>query len=68
MWIDETIGSRINELRTEQALERAPKVIATACPYCALMIDDGLKAKGREGEVVNLDIAELAAQALVPTH
>jgi Fe-S oxidoreductase len=66
MWMEESIGSRINVLRTEQALERAPKVIATACPYCAVMIDDGLKAKGRDGDVVNRDIAELMAQAIAP--
>ena len=67
MWMEESIGSRINVLRTEQALERAPKVIATACPYCAVMIDDGLKATGRDGDVVNRDIAELMAQAIAPT-
>jgi Fe-S oxidoreductase len=66
MWMEESIGSRINVQRTEQALERAPKVIATACPYCAVMIDDGLKAKGRDGDVVNRDIAELMAQAIAP--
>ena len=65
MWLEESIGTRINVLRTEQALSRAPKVIATACPYCALMIGDGLKALGRDADVVNKDIAELVAEALV---
>ena len=65
MWMEETIGSRINVLRTEQALAASPRVIATACPYCALMIDDGLKSLNREAEVVNKDIAELVAEALV---
>jgi Fe-S oxidoreductase len=65
MWMEESIGSRINELRTAQALETAPRVIATACPYCALMIDDGLKALGdKAAGVVNRDIAELVAEAL----
>lgn len=64
MWMEERVGSRINVLRVEQALERDPKVIATACPYCAVMIDDGLKAKGRDAEVVNRDIAELVAEAI----
>jgi len=66
MWLEETIGTRINVLRTEQALDRAPKVIATACPYCAVMIGDGLKALDREADVINRDIAELVAAALPP--
>ena len=66
MWMEETIGRRINELRVEQALPLAPAVIATACPYCAVMIGDGLKALGREGEIASLDVAELVAAALVP--
>jgi Fe-S oxidoreductase len=66
MWMEETIGRRINVLRVEQALPAAPQVIATACPYCAVMIGDGLKALGRDGEVAALDIAELVAAALLP--
>jgi len=65
MWLEETLGTRINVARTEQALAAAPKIVATACPYCAVMIGDGLKALGREAEVANKDIAELVAEALV---
>lgn len=66
MWLEETIGTRINVARTEQALQERPRVIATACPYCAVMIGDGIKALGREAEVSNKDIAELVAEALLP--
>ncbi len=66
MWLEETIGSRINVLRTEQALAQSPRVIATACPYCAVMLGDGLKALNRETEVLNKDIAELVAESLAP--
>ncbi|MFN7394964.1 MAG: heterodisulfide reductase-related iron-sulfur binding cluster, partial [bacterium] len=66
MWREETIGWRINVLRAEQLLEGSPAVVATACPYCALMIDDGLKALGRDSQVVTRDIAELVAEALPP--
>ena len=65
MWIEEKIGRRINVVRVEQALPHAPRVIATACPYCATMIGDGLKALGHEGKFANGDIAELVAEALV---
>ena len=64
MWMEESIGTRINVLRVEQALPHAPKVIATACPYCAVMVADGISALGRTEEVVTRDIAELVAAAL----
>ena len=64
MWMEETIGKRINILRVEQALQAAPQTIATACPYCAVMVGDGLGALG--SEVASRDIAELVAEALVP--
>jgi Fe-S oxidoreductase len=67
MWLEETIGERINVLRTKQALEQQPAVIATACPYCAVMLGDGLKALGRD-DVAQLDIAELVAAALPAAH
>jgi Fe-S oxidoreductase len=65
MWIDETIGTRINVLRVEQALETSPQTIATACPYCAVMMEDGLAAVPAAGTTRSRDIAELVAAALV---
>ena len=66
MWMEESIGRRINVTRVEQALPHRPRVIATACPYCATMISDGVKALQREGEIQTQDIAELVAAALLP--
>ena len=65
MWMEEKIGRRINVTRVEQALPQQPKVIASACPYCATMMLDGLKHLGRDDEVAVRDIAELVADALV---
>ena len=64
MFMEETIGRRINVTRVEQALTRAPAVIATACPYCAVMMSDGISALGQEGSVATRDIAELVAESL----
>ncbi|MEO8312264.1 MAG: (Fe-S)-binding protein, partial [Caldimonas sp.] len=66
MWIDETIGTRINVVRVEQALSAGPRMIATACPYCAVMMADGLGAVQPDGAVQSRDIAELVADALRP--
>ena len=67
MWIDETIGKRINIARVEQALEAAPRTIATACPYCAVMVADGLGALQPDGATQSRDIAELVADAMRST-
>jgi len=68
MWMEETIGRRINITRVEQALPQRPLVIATACPYCATMISDGTKELERESEIATRDIAELVADALAEGH
>jgi Fe-S oxidoreductase len=65
MWLEENLGTRINVARAEQALEMAPTMIATACPYCAVMVADGLSVAQRDGPTQSRDIAELVAEALV---
>jgi Fe-S oxidoreductase len=53
----------VNVLRTEDALETKPQIIATGCPYCNTMMTDGIKFKEKESEVEVKDIAELIAEA-----
>jgi Fe-S oxidoreductase len=50
--------------RTEEALKTGAEIIATACPFCMVMLTDGLKYKSREEEIKNYDIAELVAADL----
>ncbi|ERM17014.1 (Fe-S)-binding protein [Brevibacillus laterosporus] len=64
MWMEEHEGTRVNVARTEQALEVNPTEIASACPYCLTMMDDGLKMKEAEEQVKARDIAEILADAL----
>jgi Fe-S oxidoreductase len=65
MWMEEHIGTRINVTRVEQGLAQRPKVIATACPYCSVMLGDGLKTKNLNETIVTRDVAELVAAAMV---
>ena len=53
----------INVIRTEDALETNPNIIATGCPYCNTMMTDGIKAKEKEAEIQVLDVAELIANS-----
>jgi Fe-S oxidoreductase len=64
LWLEEQKkGERINHMRTEQALATGAKVIATACPYCLQMFEDGIKAKASEESVKVRDIAEIVAES-----
>ncbi len=62
MWMEENEGQRINHRRTEQALATEADAIATACPFCLIMLRDGTTDLGREDVAVR-DVAELLADA-----
>ena len=63
MWMEETIGSRINETRTMEAVETGADQIAVGCPFCRVMLSDGLTAAQSKGdareEVEVLDVAQM---------
>ena len=50
--------------RTEDVLKSGTSAVVTACPYCMVMLTDGLKYKNKQEEVRNLDLAELVAEAI----
>jgi len=50
--------------RFEEAIETGADIVATACPYCMVMMTDGIKYKNKEEEMKNYDIAELVSMAL----
>jgi len=62
MWIEEDPDKRVNLLRTAQALETNPEVIAVSCPFCMTMLSDGIKAKELEDKVQTLDVMEIVAK------
>ncbi len=62
MWLEEAPTQRVNAIRVKEALETGAEVIATACPFCLVMLRDGLADAG-SGVAVQ-DVAELVAAAL----
>jgi Fe-S oxidoreductase len=68
MWMEETRGTRINAERTRQALETGAETVATSCPFCMVMMRDGLADAVPGGEVSARDIAELLADSLAPVQ
>jgi Fe-S oxidoreductase len=63
MWTEESLGTRINHLRTDEVIAAGAPLAAAACPFCLTMLRDGLKDKGREDIAVK-DLAQLVAEAL----
>jgi Fe-S oxidoreductase len=68
MWVDETIGQRINENRTDEALSLAPDIVTAACPFCIVMLTDGVKLRQQQGQapeaVEVIDISELLQRSI----
>jgi Fe-S oxidoreductase/nitrate reductase gamma subunit len=46
MWMEETIGTKVNDARSRELIATGASRIATACPFCYIMIDDGVKGVG----------------------
>ena len=64
MWMEEHIGTRINQMRTDQAIEVKAELIGTACPYCLTMLFDGIKEKGKAETMAAFDLSELVEQSM----
>ena len=50
MWMDETLGQRINENRTDEALGLHPDLVTAACPFCIVMLTDGVTLRQQQGQ------------------
>ena len=65
MWMEESIGTKVNDERAREAISTGASRVATACPFCYIMLDDGVKAAGvEEGSVKVADIAIHVLDAL----
>jgi len=63
MWMEEHVGTKVNDERSAEALDTGASRIAVACPFCYVMMEDGVKGKGREDVQVS-DIAEVLLEAI----
>lgn len=63
MWMDDKMGTRINHERAQEALATPATMVATACPYCLIMMKDGLSAQGADNVPVK-DFSEILLDAM----
>jgi Fe-S oxidoreductase len=61
MWMEERAGA-INEERVREAAATGAGTLAVACPFCTVMLDDGVRSSGNDMRVV--DLATLLAEAV----
>jgi Fe-S oxidoreductase/nitrate reductase gamma subunit len=68
MWMEESKGKRVNNVRTEEATATGAGIVATACPFCLQMFEDGIGAvpEAAEREMKVYDVAELLDMAMAP--
>jgi Fe-S oxidoreductase len=64
MWIEETRGTRVNRLRTEQFLETGADTVGVSCPFCLQMFEEGIESVGPGGGKQAKDILELLDESL----
>jgi Fe-S oxidoreductase len=65
MWMEETIGKRINLERAGEIAGRQIANVAVACPFCLTMLEDGMKELDKEEQIKTRDIAELVAASMI---
>jgi Fe-S oxidoreductase/nitrate reductase gamma subunit len=57
MWMEESIGTKVNDARAAELIATGASKVATACPFCFIMLDDGVKGAGAEETVQVADIS-----------
>lgn len=64
IWMETAAGERFGDLRVEEAMAKGAQALATACPYCVVMLEASTKTMGKEEELPVLDISEVLLQTL----
>jgi Fe-S oxidoreductase len=65
MWMEEKTGTRVNHNRVDELMATGARTIATACPFCTIMVRDGVSDRGAEDRVQVLNVSEVVARSLV---
>ncbi|MCH2428629.1 MAG: (Fe-S)-binding protein [Candidatus Thalassarchaeum sp.] len=63
MWMEEDADKRVNVIRAKELAETGCDTVAVGCPFCSIMVKDGLDAVGSEMEV--MDVAEILWEQIV---
>jgi Fe-S oxidoreductase len=62
MWMEEHLGKRINGERADEAASTGADIVGVACPFCMVMLDDGVKGRGSDMRV--MDVSQVVGEAV----
>jgi Fe-S oxidoreductase len=64
MWMEEKTGTRVNHNRVDEVLASGVDTVATACPFCTIMLRDGVDDRGATDKVQVVNVSELVARSM----
>ena len=66
MWMEERAGKKVNLDRTDEALAIGTDVIGVGCPFCHIMLDDGVKERNADERTRVRDLAQILEEITIP--
>ena len=64
MWMEEKIGTRVNQNRADEAIATGATTIAVACPFCSVMLNDAVTSRQQKGEATDVVVNDVATLLL----
>ncbi|HET6282841.1 MAG TPA: (Fe-S)-binding protein [Polyangia bacterium] len=64
MWMEEKIGTRVNHNRVDEVIASGADTVATACPFCTIMLHDGVQDRDAAEKVQVINVSELVAKTM----
>ena len=64
MWMEERMGKKVNTERTDEALASASDTLAVGCPFCNIMLSDGVQERHADGQMKVRDIAQILLDSI----
>jgi len=64
MWMEEKLGTRVNVNRADEAIATGASKVAVACPFCNVMLNDGVTMRQQEGGAEGVEVVDVATVLL----
>ena len=64
MWMEERMGKKVNTERTDEALASASDTVAVGCPFCNIMLSDGVTERKADDRIKVRDVAQLLLESI----